>query len=223
MAKTKLEKLSFDEINKMNEKDLRDVTRKGIKASYNRLSQLKKNGYKESQYNKVFKDVIGKGEKSALKKLKKQSFSELKSTASYLKRHLESDQSSVAGMHRIEKDKIRLLNKLAGNENANIKMVKGGYKTGGSFIGREELSEFWEIVRKVNEDHSLELLKGGSGDGVNLVQDYVFNKKITSPSEILKMLHEKYREEQQERIRLEMEREEELEKIKQRNARFKNI
>lgn len=220
MAKTKLEQISNEDLMRMNKSDLRNITRAGLRAAYNRLDTLEKAGYPISDYNQTFKNVMGKDYGSALDDLG-DSLNELRSKARYLQKHLKADSSSLQGMKKKEQSGLELLAKLSGNEGAKIRRVKGGYRMLGHTYTKEELSEFWKIVRKVDEDHTLQTLKDGSGEGVSRVYEMVFNQGKKNPSEILKELKDVYKEQQLEQARKEEEQERRFEEIK-KGRKYRN-
>lgn len=222
MAQTKLEQLSNEELMQMNKSELRGVTRNGLKAAYNRLDALDRAGYPESDYNETFRSVMGKDYGSALDDLGTD-LNSLRSKATYLQKHLKADSSSVQGMRRKEKRGLELLAKLSGNEGAKVRRVKGGsYRMLGHTYTKEDLSEFWKIVRQVDEDHTMQTLKEGSGEGVAKVYEMVFNQGIKNPAEILQELKDVYRQQQLELAKEEDERERRLEEIRQKGKRYKN-
>ena len=220
MSKTKLEKLSYSEISKLPKSELKSTVKRGLKASFNRIDRLVEKGYGISDYNRTFMSVVGKDYGSAVDDMG-DTVNELRSTASYLKRHLESDNSSVAGMRRKEVNSLKTITKLAGDDNPSIKRVKGGYRMNGSLITQNDISEFWEIVRKVDEDHTMQTLKEGSGEGVAKVAEMVFDMKEKNPIVILQTLKDQYKSEQEERYREEEERERRLEEVR-KQRRFRN-
>lgn len=220
MAKTKLEQMTDEEIARMSKSDLRKATRAGLRAAYNRLDTLEKAGYPISDYNQTFKSVMGKDYGSALDDLG-DSLNELRGKARYLQKHLKADSSSLQGMRRKERTGLELLAKLSGNEGATIKRVKGGYRMLGHTYSKEEMSEFWQIVRKVDEDHTMQTLKEGSGEGVSRVYEMVFNQGKKNPSEILQELKDVYKEQQLEQARKEEEQERRFEEIK-KGRKYRN-
>lgn len=218
--KTTLEKKSYEDINKLSEKELKKITKNAIKASLRRIDKIEKSGYDVSDYNETFLDESNNWN------LSKASLNETRRIASYVKRHMESKFSSVEGLRQRDEEGLRLLSKLAGNENYNDVKIRRGknftYRMQGRTYTRDELSEFWSIVRKVDEDNSLQRLKEGSGGGIQTISTIVFEKNIRNPSEILSMIKDKYKQEQLEIAKKRMEYEEELERIKRNGRKYQN-
>lgn len=219
--KTKLEELSYEAINKLSEKDLKKITRNAIKASNNRINAIKKSGYELPEMNETFLS-----EEKTWNNLRNKSLSDTRRIASYVKKHLESKLSSVEGLRQKDEDTLKLLAKMSGNndyENVKIKRTKNfSYRMGGQTYTREDLSEFWNIVRKVDEDNSLQRLKEGSGSGIQIIHSMVFDEGIRNPAEILQKIKGKYKQEQEERANKWEQYERELEDVKRKGKTFRN-
>lgn len=226
MALTKLEKMSWEDLNKLSKSELKKVVASGIKASYDRMDKLKKAGYEESDYNRVFKNYMGKGVKTALKKLDRMNLNQLRDRAGFVKTHLNSNESSLAGKARQDIATLNLLHRLmtgSDDKKASIKRVRenkeSGYRMKGRFYSRKELSEFWKIIRRVDENNALQVLKGGSDEGVREVHNLVFDKGLKDPTEILEELGRLKAKYEEEDARKAEEAERRLEEIRAKKGR----
>lgn len=227
---TALEKTRWEDLNFLNEDRLRHITKNAIKSSFKKIDELERKGYGVSTFNKRFMNEVGKDVDDALSRVDNQNLNKLRSTASYVKNHLQSLESSVAGMQEIDKLNLRTIARLGGNEDPTIKRTvrkrntnpTQGYTVDGTFFSRERLKEFWKIMDRLKESNKMET-HGGSDYIINDIATKVFIDKedgfikedgSIDYEKVLDRVEERYSEIQEEQRRREEEYEEKFEKIK---------
>ena len=213
------------DINNMNETQVKQELKKLIRSSYRKMETLRKRGYEDYQWNKDYRGFMQekfgvKTGKAMLKRVDDLSFNQARGLLAYNERHLRGYESSITGVRKMEKESLELIGKLSGSEDDwNIQRKRSGdyevtHDGTTEKITPQELSDFWKMVRKVDEDHSLQTLKGGSGEGVPLVYEYYFQQKDKSITSIMAKVNKVYTDEQLEAARKAEEREAELERIR---------
>lgn len=214
-----LESISYDELNNLSEDDLRDELRKGLRTSFDRIERLKAAGYEDSDYNEVFKDVVGPTRRRSISKITKMDRNELLQEASYVKKHLMAERSSVKGMQVREKRSLEMLNTLANRKDKIIRHRDGSYNIGKLHITRDDVSTLFKIIREASEKGTFYTLKGGSNESVNEITTMVFNEGVRDVETVKERLLEIYKKQQLEEAQKEEERTRRFEEIKSR--RFK--
>lgn len=220
------------DINKMSEKELKAELKKKIRSAYSKMDTLKKYGYEDYQWNKDYRGFMREKLKAArpktmIKRVNNLTANQAKGLLAYNERHLRGYESSITGVRKMERESLELIAKLSGSEDEwTITRKRDNYylvKHDGTSekITPKELSDFWKMVRKIDEDHSLQTLKGGSGEGVPLVFEYYFQQKDRSISSIMKKVDVVYNKEQSEYAAKAEAMEAELERIKRRK-KFSN-
>lgn len=210
--KTKLESISFKELNGTGMADMAKMLKNALKSTYMKMDALHYRGYEESDYNANYRDMMGQTRAEAQRKVDKlvkdHDFAELKRLAYYTKRHMKAEESTVKGVEEAEKRGFILLEKISKGLKPTDKLKytltrerqgKGTvYETEGfrlktdktdMFLTHQQLVEIWKTIRKVDELQSLRTLKEGSGDSIAAIFDMIIIKgKQMTPQEIYEEL-----------------------------------
>lgn len=221
------------DINKLNEQELKRELKKSIRNAYDKMERLRKAGYEDYDWNKQFRDVMQsefrvKTPKAMNRRVDDLSFQKARSILSYVDRHMEGYEASITGVRKMELDSLQLMSRLSTGDgdswdiqrhrDGNYTVKYDGWKED---ITPKQLSDFWSKIRKIDEAHNLQTLKGGSDEGVAMVFEYYFRDKDTKLSSLMERVEDVYTKEQADSIRREEEFEAELERIKNKE-RFSN-
>ena len=221
------------DINKLTEKEIKQELKKSIRNAYDKMARLQKAGYEDYEWNKEFRDVMRsefkvKTPKAMNKRVDDLSFQKARSVLSYVDRHMQGYEASLTGVRKMELESLQLMSKLStgDGDSWDIQRHRSGdytvkYDDWQEDITPKELSDFWKKVRKIDEEHNLQTLKGGSDEGVSMVFQYYFRDKDTKLSSLMKRVNDVYTKEQSEAARKAEEYEAELESIKNRK-KFSN-
>lgn len=192
--KTKLLKLSTDQISKLKKDELEKLLRTSIRYSYKKHRELDEFLYRndiqyDTDYNETFRSVVGKTSYQALKKVPNMTYNQMSKMLAYIRRNLLNKKSTVEGVRELDRESIIILVhtldpkiRLDTLKTKNIvtKDFEDAYeyqyirndRVEVNTITAKDLRDFWKIVRKADEDHTLTLY--GSGDGIKYIYQELF-------------------------------------------------
>ena len=185
---TELLGYSDDDLRKMGAQEVKRLLKKSIRYVYTKHRELEKE-IGTVKYNEEFRRMMNaRTEYSALKNMENLDLNSMKKQLSLIKRNLKSDKSTKEGILRRDKKSIETINRLLSESNTGSdkepeefvysrKTDTFVYKD--KIITRKELSNFWENVRKIQEDDSslMRRVKGGSDSAVSMLAEKFFSLK----------------------------------------------